>query len=104
MDQPKTLDLFVIADSFRRTEGSLAAPSQMLRETASNARVDLSEGYARIPEVEVVLPAFQVTVQLLNQLRDRLKALPMIGHFMQLLPLLLQSFCRWTHALSGRRS
>ena len=47
----------------------------MLRETAPNVRVDLSEGYARISKVEVVLPAFQVPVQFLNRLRDRLKTL-----------------------------
>ena len=38
----------------------------MLRETAPNVRVDLSEGYARISKVEVVLPTFQVPVQFLK--------------------------------------
>ena len=84
--QPKSLDLFVIADAFRRTEGPLAAPSQVLRETVSNVRVDLSEGHARISKVEVVLPALQVPVQLLNQLRDRLVALPMISRKRQSKP------------------
>src|SRR5436190_19549342 len=44
---PAQSDLLVIADSFRRTEGPLAAPSQMLHETVPNVRVALSEGYAR---------------------------------------------------------
>src|ERR1039457_446636 len=95
--QPKSLDLFVVADSFRRSVGPLAAPSQVLRETVSNVRVDLAEGHARIAEVEVVVPSLQVPVQLLNQLRDRLVALPMIGHLVQLFPFLLQSFRRRTH-------
>jgi hypothetical protein len=69
----------------------------MLRETITNVRIDLSEGHAGVPKVEVVLPALQVPVQLLNQYRDRFHALPMIGHFMQLLPFLLQSFGRRTH-------
>src|ERR1035438_3290011 len=97
MHQPKALDLFVIADPFRRPEGPLAAPSQMLRETTPKVRVNLSEGYPRIPEIEVVLPAPQMPVQSLNQLRDRLAVLPGIGLFVQLLPLLLQSFLRRTH-------
>src|SRR5260370_6323682 len=82
--QSKALDLFIVADSFRRSVGPLAAPSQVLRETVSNVRVDLTEGLAWIPKVEEVLPALQVPVQLLNQLRDRLVALPMIGHLVQL--------------------
>src|ERR1035437_2537081 len=90
--QPKPLDLLIEADPFRRSEGPLAASSQMLRETTTNVPVDVSEGLAWIPKVEVVLPALQVPVQPLNQLRDRLKALPMIGHLVQLLPPLLQRF------------
>jgi hypothetical protein len=39
----------------------------MLRETVTNVRVDVSEGLAWIPKVEVVLPALQVPVQLLHQ-------------------------------------
>src|SRR5438445_2033100 len=69
----------------------------MLRETITNVRVDLSEGYARISKVEVVLPTFQVPVQLLNQLRDRLKTLTMIRHLVQLFPFLLQGLRRRTH-------
>jgi len=78
-------------------EGPLAAPSQMLRETIANLRIDLSKGLPWIPKVEVVPPSFQAPVQLLNQLRDGLKTLPMIGHLVQLLPLLLQGFLRRTH-------
>src|SRR5260370_32746760 len=81
---------------FRRSVGPLAAPSQMLRETVADVRVDLAEGLAWIPKVEVVLPAPQVPVQLRNQFRDRLMALPMISHLVQLLPFLLQSFLRRT--------
>lgn len=95
--QPKSLDLLIETDPFRRSVGPLAAPSQVLRETVANVRVDLPEGLAWIPKVEVVLPALQVSVQLLNQLRDRLVALPMIGHLVQLFPFLLQSFRRRTH-------
>src|ERR1700682_785363 len=95
--QPKTLDLLVVADPFRRTEGPLTAPSQMLLETVHDVRVDLSEGDPRVAKVEVVLPAFQVPVQLLHQLRDRVHTLTMIRQLMQLLPFLLQSLPRRTH-------
>src|ERR1039458_9490863 len=95
--QPQSLDLLIEANPFRRSEGPLAASSQMLRETTTNGPVDVSEGLAWKPKVEVVLPALQVPVQPLNQLRDRLKALAMIRHLVQLLPLLLQSFRRRTH-------
>src|SRR5712691_9838105 len=96
--QPKSLDLLIVTDPFRRSEGPLAASSQMLRETIPNVRVDLSEGHARISKIEVVLPSLQVPVQPLNQYRNWLRALPMIGHLVQLLPfLLLQSLRRRTH-------
>jgi hypothetical protein len=45
--QPKALDLLIVADPFRRSEGPLAASSQMLRETITNIRIDLSEGHSR---------------------------------------------------------
>src|SRR6266536_2084457 len=95
--QSKTLDLLIVTSPFRRSEGPLAASSQVLRNTITNVRVDRSEGHPRISKVKVVLPALQVTVQPLNQFRDRLEALPMIGHFVQLLPFLLESFLRRTH-------
>jgi hypothetical protein len=60
----------------------------MVLETFVNVRVDISEGSAWIPKVEVVLPTLQVPVQLLHQSRDRLVALPMIGHLVQLPPFL----------------
>src|ERR1035441_8497845 len=68
--QPKSLDLLIETDAFRRSVGPLAAPSQTLRETAADVRVDLAEGHAWIPKVEVVLPALQVSVQPLNQVAD----------------------------------
>src|ERR1035437_7237195 len=69
----------------------------MLRETISNVPVDLAESLAGMPKVKVVLPALQVPVQFLNQLRDRLAALAMVRHLVQLLPFLLQGFRRRTH-------
>jgi hypothetical protein len=46
--ESESLDLPVIADSFRRSEGPLAAWSQVLRETIANVRVDLPEGHPRV--------------------------------------------------------
>src|SRR5258706_8569315 len=95
--QSKTLDLLIKADPFRRPEGPLAASSEMLRETIANVRIDLSEGHSWISKFEVVLPSLQVPVQPLNQYRNRLEALPMIGHLVQLFPFRLQRFLRPTH-------
>ena len=77
--QPKSLDLLIESDPFRRAEGPLAASPQMLRETITNVRIDLSESHARTAEVEVVPPALQVPVQPFDQIRDRLEALTMIS-------------------------
>src|SRR5260370_16486844 len=82
--QSKSLDLLIVADPFRRLVGPLAAPSQVLRKTVSNVRVDLAEGLASIPKVELALPAPQVPAHLLNQLRDRLLTMPVVGHLSQL--------------------
>jgi hypothetical protein len=74
----------------------------MLRQTITNVRVDLSESHPWIPEIEVVLPALQMPVQALNQLRDRLAVMPMIGLLVQLLPFPHANTAN--RALAGRRS
>src|SRR5216684_4563627 len=89
--------MVVIAHPFWRSKGPLAAPPQMLLETVSNVRVNLPKRHARIAEREVVRPAFQVPVQLLNQLREWFKTLPMICHLVQLGPLSFQRLGRREH-------
>src|SRR5665213_432765 len=73
--QPEFVEMVIVAAPLRRTEGPLAASSQMLRETLTNVRVDVAEGLPRIPEAEVVCPAVQLPVQTLNQFRKRLVTL-----------------------------
>src|SRR5882724_10544523 len=97
MHQPQTLEMAIDADAFRRTEGPLAAPFQMLLETVMNVPIDRAKSLRGIAKIEVVLPAFHLPVHLVNQVRNGLIALPMISHLMQLLPLLLQSLSRRTH-------
>src|SRR5712675_3032207 len=75
----------------------LAASLQMLDETALNKAVDLTVNTRRVPEGEVVRPAFQVPIQLSNQNRDRLETLMTVGHFVQLLPLPLDRLLRRKH-------
>src|ERR1019366_1290019 len=52
--QPQSLDLLIEANPFRRSEGPLAASSQMLRETTTNVPVDVSEGLAWIPKATMI--------------------------------------------------
>ena len=72
--------MMVNADPFRRSKGPLAAPSQMLAETVASVVVDRSKGLTRMSEAKVVPPSFQVPVDLLNQLRNRLEAPLTIRH------------------------
>src|SRR5260370_30842981 len=97
LDQSHVLEMPVVSHSFRWSKGPLAASSQVLRKTITNVQVDLSESHAWISEGEVVLPALQVPIELLNQVRERLPALTTIRHLMQLLPFPLQRFCRRPH-------
>src|ERR1019366_10339912 len=70
--QPKPLDLLIEADPFRRSEGPLAASSQMLRDTTTNVPVDVSEGLAWIhllyasfrPHLAAVALAFSLALHL----------------------------------------
>ena len=97
VNQPKLLEVVVKAAPFRRAEGPLAAPFEMLLQTVSNVRVDLPEGLSRIAKIEVVRPAFQMPVQVLHQSRDRLITLPMVSHLMQFVPFPLQRLLRRRH-------
>src|SRR6202035_4484966 len=97
LDQSHVLEMPVVSHAFRWSKGPLAASSQVLRKTITNVQVDLSESHAWISEGEVVLPAVQVSVELLNQVRERLPALMTICHLMQLLPFPLQRFGRRSH-------
>ena len=85
--QTHIIDVLMVSAPFRRSAGPLAAPFQMLLETATNVPVDFPEGLLRRPESEVVCPAIQLPVQTLNQLRERSETLALASHLLQLLPL-----------------
>src|SRR5882724_1320859 len=90
----KILEVLIPGDALWRAKGSLAAPSEMLHQTASYVPVDLPVGCDRIPDRKVTGPTFQLPVEFVDQNRNRLEALMTIRHFMQLLPLLLQRLLR----------
>src|SRR5258708_39922238 len=92
LDQSHVLEMPVVSHAFRWSKGPLAASSQVLRKTITNVQVDLAEGHAWISEGEVVLPAFQVPVELLNQVRQGLPTLMTIRQLMNLLPFPPQRF------------
>ena len=81
----------------RRPVWPLAASLQMLNRTALNIASDLTVNPRRIPDGEVVRPAFQVSIQLTNQNRNRLKTLVSIRHLVQLLPFPLDRLIRRKH-------
>src|ERR1700675_4796585 len=66
-------------------------------ETASHVPVDLPVHARGIPKGKVVRPAFQMSIQLSNQDRDRLEALMTVGHLAQLIPFSLDCFLRRKH-------
>ena len=61
--QSQSVEERIETHPFRQSEGPLAAPSQMVRETVSDVPVDVTESHWWIPEGEVVAPAFQVRIQ-----------------------------------------
>ena len=71
VSQPHFVEVLVVAASFRRTEGPLAAPPQVLLEPVTNVPVDLPKRDPGIPKAEVVCPSIQVPVEALNQYGKR---------------------------------
>src|SRR5438128_9462659 len=59
--------------------------------------VDLTKRVPWISELEVVAPAFQVPIKLVNQCRYRLMALMTVRHLRQLVPFPLQRLLRRSH-------
>jgi len=77
--QAHALVLLISSDPFRRLKGPLAAPSQVSPKTEKDMTVDLIESLTGITEVEVVRPASQVSIQFLDQDRDRLPTMRPTG-------------------------
>ena len=63
------LEVRVETGPLRWPAGTLAAPSQVLHKTAKDVEVDLAKSLRRIPVTEVVSPALQMPVDLLQQER-----------------------------------
>src|ERR1700722_8770989 len=69
----------------------------MTDQTAAYEPVDFPVHASGIPKGKVVRPPFQVSIQLSNQIRDRLKTLMTVGHLAQLVPFSLDCFLRRKH-------
>ena len=54
--QPKSLEVVIQRNSFRRSERPLAAPPQMTNETVSYEPVNLVVGALGVSEAEIVCP------------------------------------------------
>ena len=70
VQQTHAVKVLVVAYPLRWPKGPLASAPHMLREAFSNVRVDVAKSPPRIPEAEVVPPAFQVPVQVRYQRRN----------------------------------
>src|SRR5262249_47538657 len=74
----------IVSHAFRRPEGPLTAAPEVLPQTLSHVRVDPPERHPRISKAEVVGPALQMFLQILNQHRDGPEAAPTTGQLSQL--------------------
>src|SRR5436305_14204415 len=97
LHQSHFLEMMIIGSPFRRSKGPLAASLHMLRKTTPYIRVDLPECLPWINEAEVVLPAFQVSVQRTNYGWQGLESLMSISLRVQLGPLPLHRCLIRTH-------
>ena len=86
-DQTQMCHLSVNRRTLGRPVGTLAAAPQMLPRAPLQVAVDLAESGARITLAKVAGPAFQVTIQLPDQLRNRDAILLRAAHLAQLRPL-----------------
>src|SRR5258706_2741155 len=69
----------------------------MLDQTVLNVALDLTVGTQGIPKGKVVRPAFQMSIDLANEHRNRLETLMTIGHFVQLFLFPLDCLLRQKH-------
>src|SRR5829696_600256 len=81
-----------------QAEGTLTAALQMPPQPRVKIAVDLSKRRTWIPLAEVVTPAFEMPVQSLDQLANRLKALSPTDHLPQMLPFACDRLFRRVHA------
>src|SRR5208283_2528637 len=96
-DQTQMFHLSVNRRTFGRPVGTLAAAPQMFPQAPLHVAVDLAESAARITIAKVAGPAFQVAIQLPDQLRNRDAILWRAGHLAQLRPLPRQGLRRRNH-------
>src|ERR1035438_187439 len=87
----------MIGHAFRRSEGSLTPPLEVAGQPLPNVRVDLPSRHTRITQRKVVPPALQVSIELLDQQRNRFPGLSQPCQLTQLLPLPCQGFLRRNH-------
>src|SRR6266404_4722986 len=97
IQQPHLFEAFVVAHTFRRSEGPLAATPHVPREALSRVPIDLPISLSRISIPKVVCPSSQVLVQLLDQPWQRLETHPTACHLSQLSPLPRQRLRRRDH-------
>src|SRR4029077_3972358 len=89
--------VLVVSHAFRGSEGPLTAPPEVLSQALTHVRVDLAERSPRISKVEVVRPAIQMSIQILNQHRDWPTAALTAGQLPQLGPLPFEGLLGRSH-------
>jgi hypothetical protein len=89
--------VLVIAHSRWRSKGPLASASHVLCKTLTHVGVDLPKPFTRVPVAKVVRPPLKMSVELINQLRQWLKADLAADHPIKFLPLSLERFLRYRY-------
>ena len=80
--------MLIIGNPFRGSKWSLAATFYMTDESPTDKAVDFTESHPWIPEVEVLPPTDEVTIDVLDQLRLRYMTHFCSRHFAQSFPFL----------------
>ena len=93
-DDPQLVEIRIDTGPLRKRVTALAAAVQVLDHPALDEIVEFPEFSPAVTHLEVVLPAHQMLVELLDQVANRLEALLRPGELSDLFPFLLQRFPR----------
>src|SRR3990172_10321917 len=77
--QAQALEVLVVGHPFRRSEGPLAATAHVDREPLTRVGVDRAEGVAGVSDSKIFRPARELSIETLDQLRQRHVTLPARG-------------------------
>ena len=104
LDDPQLIEIRIDTGPFGKFVAALTATVEVSDHPALDEVIDLPELPPAVTHLEVVLPARQMLIELLDQFTDRLKALLWPSQFPDLFPFLFQRFNRWKQVQVPPRS